>query len=157
MALRWAARRRNGVGWRSSPPSRWPGHAATGDRRAANALAIEAVAHFEEIGERQLLAFARRVYAEIRLSDYDADSAVQLLRDECIPVFREIGDRWGEFSSYSVLGDALLAAGRSHEARAALAACLTIAVALDDTHGIATALARRAMIEFADGHEAAGL
>ena len=132
-------------------------HAAVGDRRAANALAIEAVARFEEIGERQLLAFARRVYAEIRLSDSDADSAIGLLRDECIPVFREIGDRWGEFSSYSVLGDALLAAGRSHEARAALAACLTIAVALDDTHGIATALARRAMIEFADGHEAAGL
>lgn len=86
----------------------------------------------------------------------DADAAIELLRVHCIPVFREIGDQWGECSALGVLSDALHVAGRSHEARAALAECWTIAVALDDAHCIATALVRRAVIEFADGRAAAG-
>ena len=61
------------------------------------------------INERQLLAFNVRVSAAIDVLDGNPASAIRELEAVSVPIFREIGDRWGICVSLGTLGDALLA------------------------------------------------
>ncbi len=110
----------------------------------AEALLRIARATFEHLGERQLLAFNARVMAEIHLGADAAEQAIELLKTISLPVFRDIGDRWGLMVALLVLGDALVACGRFDDARSAHAESLMTARSIGDPLGTATALARRA-------------
>ncbi|MES2178258.1 MAG: protein kinase [Gemmatimonadota bacterium] len=112
----------------------------------ARALLEEARTTFESLGERQLLAFNMRVQAGVDLEAGNADLALGALERTSIPVFRELGDRWGLMSALTVLGDALMVGGREEEALAAHVESLEIARAINDPLGVATGLARAAEV-----------
>ena len=114
-----------------------------GDGSRARSFLSEARRIFDELGERQLLAFNLRVDAELDLLEGDAVSAVSTLESFSVPVFREIGDRWGLSIALSVLGDALLAAGHPEEALRAHDENLAIACAIGDRLSMAAGYARR--------------
>jgi len=90
-----------------------------GDTARARQLIDEAQSLFREIGEKQLYAFSVRVAAELALEDARARDACTMLESISIPVFRNLGDRWGLMVALGVLGDALLQYQRVDEARRA--------------------------------------
>jgi hypothetical protein len=130
----------------------WRGEIAAGER-----LLTEALQLFAEVGERQLVAFARRVGCELALlrpSREEAERAAAVLTADCLPVVREVGDRWGLMYYMGVYGDALAQLGRGPDAVAAYAESLGLADALGDRHGAATALARLAIQAMREGDAA---
>ena len=130
--------------------------ARSGESARARALFAEARTGFEAIGERQLLAFNVCLSAAIDVVEGNPERALQELETMSVPIFREIGDRWGICVSLGTLGDALLATGRSDDARRAHDESLAIATAIGDPIWIASGLARRACAaEDAGDHHAA--
>ena len=128
------------------------------DLPASEALLAEALALFGEVGERQLLAFARRVGCEIALlydTPADAARAARVLEADCLPIVREVGDRWGLMYYMGVYGDALQQLGRMPEAVAAYSESLALAGTLADRHGMASARARLAICAMRRGDVAA--
>src|SRR5262249_14883013 len=86
----------------------------------------------------------------------ESDRAIRELETVSVPIFREIGDRWGLCVSLGTLGDALLARGRGDEATLAHDESFAIATAIGDRIWIAAGLTRRARAaETAGNHPAA--
>ncbi|HEU4748842.1 MAG TPA: protein kinase [Gemmatimonadaceae bacterium] len=125
--------------------------ARAGDYATAEVQLSEALDTFRAIGERQLYAFATRVGAELALSRGDALNARDMLERVSIPIFREIGDRWGLYVALGVLGDSFLATINLEAARAAYMESDMIARSLEDDYGIATSDARFALLAAAEG------
>ena len=124
------------------------------DLTRARALLDDACTTFEALGERQLLAFNKRVLASVALQSGAPELALHALENTSIPVFREIGDQWGLMVALTVLGDALMAAGREREATTAYEESLEIARVIHNPLGMATGLVRRAEIALHGGNVA---
>ena len=122
-----------------------------GDTSRARALVDEALTLFREIGEKQLYAFTVRVAAEMALGEDRAADARTMLESTSVPIFRDIGDRWGLAVALGVLGDALMVEQRLEEAGAAYDEALAIWRALDDRYGLASSHARAAVLAAARG------
>ena len=122
-----------------------------GDTSRARALVDEALTLFREIGEKQLYAFTVRVAAEMALGEDRAADARTMLESTSVPIFRDIGDRWGLAVALGVLGDALMVEQRLEEAGAAYDEALAIWRALDDRYGLASSHARAATLAAARG------
>jgi tetratricopeptide (TPR) repeat protein len=117
-----------------------------GDESAASQLLAEAIGLFRGIGERQLQAFALRVSSELAIVRGDAAEGARLLESESLPVFREIGDRWGLMYALGIHGDALRLLGRRDDAQRAYDESRSIAEALGDRYGLASSDARYAIL-----------
>ncbi|PYP61802.1 MAG: hypothetical protein DMD26_16845 [Gemmatimonadetes bacterium] len=114
-------------------------------------LIDEALMTFREIGEKQLYAFSVRVTAEMTLEENRATDARLALESTSVPIFRDLGDRWGLAAALGVLGDALILERRFDEASDAYDEALAISRALDDSHGVASSHARAAVLGAARG------
>lgn len=57
-------------------------------------LVDDAIALFDELEHQQLRSFARAIRAEGLYLRQDLSQAIQVLQEECIPTFVEIGDAW---------------------------------------------------------------
>ena len=87
------------------------------------------------IGERQLLAFHTCITAECAMASGNSAEAQQLLATSAIPVFREIGDRWGVGFALGLLTDAAKALNLLDDADTALAESRAVCVAIGDRYG----------------------
>ena len=117
----------------------------TGATSRARGMLDDARVTFQDIGERQLLAFNMRVTATIDVGTGRAAEAATALEEVSIPVFREIGDRWGLCVALCVLGDALVQLRRGADAHRAREESLEIALAIGDGMWTATGLSHRAV------------
>jgi predicted ATPase/DNA-binding SARP family transcriptional activator len=117
-----------------------------GDVPRALALIDESLTLFREIGEKQLYAFTVRVAAEMALEEDRAADARTMLESVSVPIFRDIGDRWGLAVALGVLGDAFVVEQRLEHADAAYDEALAIWRALDDRYGLASTHARGAVL-----------
>ena len=113
-----------------------------GDIARAAAALSEARALFDEIGERQLLAFNMCISAELEFVRDNAVEAHRMLTTAVLPLFREIGDRWGLGFALGVLTDVTTRLGSTQEARAALDECRATCTAIGDRFGEMMADAR---------------
>lgn len=75
-----------------------------GKVKEANPLIEEAIALFDEIEHQQLKTFARVIKAEHLYMIADWPGAIQLLEEDCIPQFMEMGDAWATGLSRLQLG-----------------------------------------------------
>ncbi|MFN2566491.1 MAG: protein kinase, partial [Gemmatimonadaceae bacterium] len=122
-----------------------------GDTSRARPLIDEALTLFREIGEKQLYGATVRVAAEVALGEDRAADARTMLESTSVPIFRDIGDRWGLAWALGVLGDALVIEQRLEEASAAYDEALAIWRALEDCYGLASSYARAAVLAAACG------
>jgi non-specific serine/threonine protein kinase len=113
------------------------------DIEDARSLLEQARRLFTELGERQLLAYNRSVAAEIDAREGNAADAAHSLEEFSVPVFREIGDRFGLCIALAVLGDALLLDGRPEKAAHAHDESFEIACAIGDKVWMAAGHAHR--------------
>ncbi len=107
----------------------------SGEAERAREILAEARALFDALGERQLLAFHTCITAECAMASGSRTEAQQLLATSAIPVFREIGDRWGVGFALGLLTDAATALNRLDDADTALAESRAVCVAIGDRYG----------------------
>ena len=107
----------------------------SGEAERAREILAEARALFVAFGERQLLAFHTCITAERVMASGDGAEAQQLLATSAIPVFREIGDRWGLGFALGLLTDAAAGLHRLDDADTALAESRAVCVAIGDRYG----------------------
>ena len=107
----------------------------SGEAERALEILVEARALFIAFGERQLLAFQTCITAECALASGNSAEAQQLLATSAIPVFREIGDRWGLGFALGLLTDAATAVHQLDDADTALAESRAVCVAIGDRYG----------------------
>ena len=127
------------------------GLASGGDLDRAESYVAEALDVLRVTGDRQLYAFATRGGAAVAFVRGQTGVAREMIEQVCLPIFRDMGDRWGLYDALGLLGDALLAEGRVIDARAAYEESDTIAQALGDRFGVATSRARLALLTAAEG------
>ncbi|WP_051792470.1 BTAD domain-containing putative transcriptional regulator [Amycolatopsis jejuensis] len=112
------------------------------DRRepdAARAVALQALAHAEEVGESIARGLARDVLASIEHRWGDAEQAARLA-DEALARYREVSYAEGEASALRLAAKIALAASRTADARAALQAALEVCRRIGHRAGTAEAL-----------------
>lgn len=112
-----------------------------GEEEAASRLS-EAVATLRRLGEKQLYAFALSNLAAVELFRGEGERALSLLCEESLPLFREIGDRWGLAHALAILTDVHRERGELESARAACRESLEMRLEMGDRSGIATCEAK---------------
>jgi predicted ATPase/tRNA A-37 threonylcarbamoyl transferase component Bud32 len=101
----------------------------------AEEMLRKAITLKREVGERQLLAFAHAVLAKVLLAQGHPREADALLRDEALPVFRELGDRWGAALAHYLMGRVSEALDDPSGAKEWYLESLGIREAIGDRHG----------------------
>lgn len=101
----------------------------------------------------QVLTEATKISGDLRSAREHAVAADArtLLESTTVPIFRDIGDRWGLAFALCALGDALVTECRLDEASAAYDEALGISHALNDRYGIGSSYARSAVLAAARG------
>ncbi len=125
------------------------------DPEGARDLLEEAQTLFRQVGERQLLAFCISILAEVVYHLGDTEQASAHLKDESLPIFGDIGDRYGLTVALCVYGDVLWTEGSHEEAKKCYQETLQIREEMSDKWGTAQSLCRLAQVAIEE-HDIAG-
>jgi predicted ATPase/tRNA A-37 threonylcarbamoyl transferase component Bud32 len=106
----------------------------------ASSLIEQASTLFQELGDKQLTAFTLSLWGCVAYEQGDDERAASLIRERSLPLFREIGDRWGIAFALHWLGRVTLR--RRHPDRAAtlMEESLAIRRETSDKWGVAQSL-----------------
>ncbi|MDR8390807.1 tetratricopeptide repeat protein [Aliifodinibius sp. S!AR15-10] len=116
----------------------------------------EGMQRFEELGDKQLYAFALNIFADLLHDQCEYAKSLALMKEKGIPIEKEIGSKYGLAFSLRVKGDDLLARGDLVKAEEAHKKSLTLREATQDKWCIAQSLHRLGIVSLSrDNHKSA--